>query len=162
MIAVRATAAVMAAVAALALWKAWSLSAWGFDGPGPGFYPRLAAAAALALALAVVVFPGAPPKPSADDDAGQDGPLEPAERRSFLVYGAALVGLAAAIEPLGFSPAVALFVVVAVRYAEARSWAAALACAAVAVGVALVFFGWALRVDLPAGPVERLFFGLVR
>ena len=48
------------------------------------------------------------------------------------------------------------------RLAEGRSWGASIGFGLACGIVCLVLFGGFLRVDLPEGPVERLFHSMVR
>lgn len=157
----RLTALGLAAVAGVGLWQALKLERWGFDGPDAGFFPQLMAAVCVGLALVVAAWPGRP-------NAGEDGEADAGDegrvvtRRSFAVYAVALGVMAAGAMGAGFAPTALLTTVLLMRLAERRSWRASLGFGVAVVAVCLVLFGWLLRVDLPEGPVERLFYSMVR
>lgn len=157
----RLTALALAAVAAVGLWQALKLERWGFDGPDAGFFPQLMAAACVVLALVVAAWPG---RPSAGDDgeadAGDEGGI--VTRRTFGVYGIALLAMAGGAMFAGFVPTALLVTAIVMRFAEGRSWASSLGYGVAVAITCLVLFGWLLRVDLPEGPIERGFYSLVR
>jgi hypothetical protein len=149
-------------VAGGGLWQAAGLERWSFEGPGPGLFPLLAGGVCAALALIVALFPG---RAAATED-GDSEPLDPGQRRTsdrrFALYVAGLALLAVGPGLLGISLSAVAISVLLVRFAEGRSWRAALIYGVCAALIALVGFGWLLRVDLPTGPIERAFFSLVR
>jgi hypothetical protein len=148
------------AAALVGLWQSSLLESWSFDGPGPGFFPQAVAVACVVLAAIVFCFPGRATQ-AADADAG-----EPAEAagsgRTFAIYAVAFLLLAAGASYAGFAVTAVVVTVVIVRFAEGRSWLAALGYGIACAVVGLVCFGWLLRVDLPQGMIDRMFFGLVR
>lgn len=148
------------AAALVGLWQALRLESWGFDGPGAGFFPQLVAAVCVALALLVVVAPG---RAGETEDGDSETVAATAEtRRCFGLYALALVVLAAGAAWAGFVATSLVVSVVVVRFAERRSWAAALGYGIGAALIGLICFGWLLRVDLPESPIERAFYTLVR
>lgn len=157
----RLTALGLAAVAGVGLWQALKLDRWGFDGPDAGFFPQLMATICVALALVVAAWPGRPNAgEDGEADAGDEGRI--VTRRSFAVYALAFAVMAAGAMSAGFAPTALLTTVLVTRFAERRAWGASLGFGVAVVAVCLVLFGWLLRVDLPEGPVERLFYSMVR
>jgi hypothetical protein len=150
------------AAAAVGLWQAAGLERWSFEGPGPGLFPLLTGGVCAALALLVALFPGR--AASADDGEGDppDDAGDAVATRRFMLYALALLLLAVGPAYLGIALSAIVISVLLIRYAEGRSWRAALVYGICAALIALVGFGWLLRVDLPAGPLERAFFALVR
>ena len=158
----RAAALGLLAAAGIGLWQAAGLERWSFEGPGPGLFPLLAGGVCAALAIVVAVFPGR--SASTDDSEPQAGDATDttATRRRFALYALALGLLAVGPAHLGIALSSIAISVLLIRYAERRPWRAALVYGVCAALIALVGFGWLLRVDLPAGPIERAFFALVR
>jgi len=148
------------AAALVGLWQALRLESWGFDGPGAGFFPQLVAGVCVVLALVVLVAPGRAGETEEGDAEVVRATAE--TRRCFALYAAALVVLALGAAWAGFVATAIGVSVIIVRFAERRSWAAALGYGVGAALIGLVCFGWLLRVDLPEGPVERAFYTLVR
>jgi hypothetical protein len=157
----RLTAAALAAVAGIGLWQALRLERWGFDGPDAGFFPQLTAVAALLLALAVAVWPGQA-SPGDDEEGGEGDEGSIGAPVTFAWYAVALVVMAAGSFWVGFVPTAVLLSVLVMRFGEGRSWLASVGFGLVCGLFCLAVFGWLLRVDLPEGPVERLFFSMVR
>jgi hypothetical protein len=159
---VRLAALALLACALVGLWQAWRLERWSFEGPGPGLFPTLVAALCVFLAAVVLCFPGRaggedPDESSAANAGGADG-----QARRMVIYAASLGLLALGAAYAGIALTAMAVSVLIIRFAEGRSWRAALVYGLVCALVALAGFGWLLRVDLPAGPVERAFFSLVR
>ncbi len=148
------------AAALVGLWQSLRLDSWGFDGPGAGFFPQLVAGLCVVLALLVLVSPGQAGSTEDGDDAAVAATAE--SRRSFAIYAAALVLLAVGAAFAGFAVTAVAVSIVVVRFAERRSWGAALGYGVACAAIGLVCFGWLLRVDLPEGPIERAFYSLVR
>lgn len=148
------------AVALVGLWQALQLESWGFDGPGPGFFPQLMAAICVALAAIVLIFPGkAGETESGDTEAAS---RSPDTDRTLALYAATLVVLAVAPMFAGFSVTVIAVTVLIMRFAERRTWSASIGYGVACAAVGLVCFGWLLRVDLPEGAIERQFYTYVR
>ena len=148
------------AAALVGLWQSMRLESWGFDGPGAGFFPQLVAGVCVVLALIVLVSPGRAGSTEDGDTEEQKGTAE--TRRTFAFYAISLVVLALGAAFAGFVVTAVVVAVIIVRFAERRSWAAALSYGVGCAVIGLVCFGWLLRVDLPEGPVERAFYSLVR
>ena len=72
------------AAALVGLWKAMELESWGFDGPGPGFFPQLMAGICVALALVVLAFPGQAGETEGGDTDDVEGTKE--SNRTFAIY----------------------------------------------------------------------------
>lgn len=156
----RVAALGLLAAALVGLWQSMRLESWGFDGPGAGFFPQLIAAVCVALGVIVVISPG---RAGATEAGDAEAAVNSAEsNRTFALYAAAFAVLAAGAMVAGFVATAMAVSILIVRFAERRSWLAALACGTVCAGVGLVGFGWLLRVDLPDGPIERAFYALVR
>ncbi|NDH60918.1 MAG: tripartite tricarboxylate transporter TctB family protein [Alphaproteobacteria bacterium] len=148
------------AAALVGLWQSMRLESWGFDGPGAGFFPQLVAGVCVVLALIVLVSPGRAGSTEDGDTEDQRGTAE--TRRTFAIYAISLVVLALGAAFAGFVVTAVVVAVIIVRFAERRSWAAAIGYGVACAAVGLVCFGWLLRVDLPEGPIERAFYSLVR
>ncbi len=148
------------AAALVGLWQSMRLESWGFDGPGAGFFPQLVAGVCVVLALIVLVSPGRAGATEDGDTEDQKGTAE--TRRTFAIYAISLVVLALGAAFAGFVVTAVVVAVIIVRFAERRSWAAAIGYGVACAAVGLVCFGWLLRVDLPEGPIERAFYSLVR
>jgi hypothetical protein len=148
------------AAALVGLWQALRLDSWGFDGPGPGFFPQLMAGLCVVLALVVFAVPGRGGGTEAGDT--EEAGTSPETDRSFMIYVAALGVLAAGAMYAGFAMTVVAVTVLIMRFAERRSWLVSLGYGVACAAAGLVCFGWLLRVDLPEGPVERQFYMLVR
>jgi Tripartite tricarboxylate transporter TctB family len=148
------------AAALIGLWQALRLESWGFDGPGPGFFPQLMAGICVALAVIVFVFPGKAGETEGGDT--EETETSSGTRRTFAIYVAAFGVLAAGAMYAGFVVTTIAVTALIVRFAEQRSWMVALGYGVACAAVGLVCFGWLLRVDLPEGPIERAFYSLVR
>jgi hypothetical protein len=150
------------AAASVGLWQAAGLERWSFEGPGPGLFPLLTGGVCAVLALVVALFPGRAASADEGDEEPQGGAAASVATRRFALYALALLLLAVGPAYLGIALSAIVISVLLIRYAEGRSWRAALVYGICAALIALVGFGWLLRVDLPAGPLERAFFALVR
>jgi hypothetical protein len=148
------------AAALVGLWQSLRLERWSFDGPSAGFFPQLVAAVCVVLALIVLVSPG---KGSATEENDSEDAGKSAETtRTFAIYSVSFVVLALGAMFAGFVATSFAVSILIVRFAERRSWTAAIACGAVCAIVGLVCFGWLLRVELPETAIERAFYSLVR
>lgn len=148
------------AAALVGFWQSMRLESWGFDGPGAGFFPQLVAGVCVVLALIVLVSPGRAGSTEDGDTEEAKGSAE--TNRTFAIYAGSLGVLAIGAAYAGFAVTAVLVAVIIVRFAERRSWMAALSYGVGCALVGLVCFGWLLRVDLPEGPIERAFYSLVR
>ena len=148
------------AAALVGLWKALELDSWGFDGPGPGFFPQLMAGICVALALVVLVFPGQAGETEGGDTDDVEATKE--SNRTFAIYIATFAVFALGAMYAGFVVTTVAVTVVIMRFAERRSWFASIGYGVACAAVGLVCFGWLRRVDLPEGPIERTFYTYVR
>lgn len=148
------------AAALVGLWKAMELDSWGFDGPGPGFFPQLMAGICVALALVVLAFPGR----AGETEGGDTDDVETTREtnRSFAIYVATFAVFALGAMYAGFVVTTIAVTVIIMRFAERRPWFAAIGYGIACAAVGLVCFGWLLRVDLPESPIERTFYTYVR
>ncbi len=144
--------------ALVGLWQSFRLDSWDFDGPGPGLFPQLVAGACVLLAAIVLLSPARAGAGTTERESAQT----PETRRAFAVYAAAFFVLAAGTAWAGFVVTAVVVAVMIVRFAERRSWTAAIVYGVACAAIGMVCFGWLLRVDLPTGPIERAFFMLVR
>lgn len=157
----RTAAIAMVVVSAVALWKSLQLDRWGFDGPDAGLFPQILSGICLALSLLVAIWPGRPNEgEEGDADASEEAAISTVD--TFSVYAVALLALAAGTMFLGFAPTILVVTLLIIRFAEGRSWRAALSYGVICSLIGLVAFGWLLRVDLPEGPIERAFYSMVR
>jgi hypothetical protein len=156
-----ATLALLAA-ALVGLWQAWGLERWAIDGPGAGLWPMIVASVCVALAVIVLIWPG----PAGTTEEGDTDTIDTRElvrtRSTFNLYCLALIVLAVGAAYGGFVLTSLTVSILLVRFAEGRSWGAALLYGVSASLIGLVCFAWLLRVDLPTGPIERAFLALVR
>ena len=156
-----ATLALLAA-ALVGLWQAWGLERWAIDGPGAGLWPMIVASVCVALAVIVLIWPG----PAGTTEEGDTDTIDSRElvrtRSTFNLYCLALIVLALGAAYGGFVLTSLTVSILLVRFAEGRSWGAALLYGVSAALIGLVCFAWLLRVDLPTGPIERAFLALVR
>jgi len=156
-----ATLALLAA-ALVGLWQAWGLERWAIDGPGAGLWPMIVASVCVALAVIVLIWPG----PAGTTEEGDTDTIDTRElartRSTFNLYCLALIVLALGAAYGGFVLTSLTVSILLVRFAERRSWGAALLYGVGAALIGLVCFAWLLRVDLPTGPIERAFLSLVR
>lgn len=150
------------AAALVGFWQAWRLANWGFDGPGPGLFPQIIAGVCVLLALIVLLAPGRAGATEEGDTDTIDPATAAATRRTFGLYALAFAVLAIGATYAGFAVTAIVVAVIILRFAEGRSWAAALGYGVICAAVGLIVFGWLLRVDLPESVVERTFFSLVR
>ena len=179
----RLAALFMLALALIGLWKLSSLERWSIEGPGPGLFPMLAAGVFALLAVVVLIWPGQVGN-SADDDSAEDGNEVKANnladgspsagasdnssrdardnRRTFALYALSLLMLAFGAAFAGFTITALAVAVIIVRFAERRTWFAALSYGLICAVIGLIGFGWLLRVDLPSTAIERAIFALVR
>lgn len=150
------------AAALVGLWQSLRLDSWGFDGPGPGFFPTLVAGVCVALAVIVFFFPG---RAGATEEGDTDDVPKDASAgtgNTFAIYVASFGLLALGTAFAGFFVTTIAVTVLIMRFAERRSWVAAVTYGVACAAIGLVCFGWLLRVDLPEGPIERAFYTVVR
>lgn len=131
----------LVAVAGVSLFLAWDYGLWSFGSPGAGLMPSLAAALVVVASLLALREKRAP-------DTEEDG--EPDHGR-VARYMAGLVLLPPAIIAVGMLPALGLFILVLLRFAERMNWWAALAIAASSTAASWLLFERLLQVPLPRG-----------
>ena len=150
------------ALALVGLWQSSQLERWSIEGPGPGLFPLMVSIVFVALALIVLIWPGRAASTEDGDTELIDEATRRQTRRSFAIYMASLLVLAAGSAFAGFTVTAVAVSVLIVRFAEGRSWVAALVYGLACAAIGLIGFGWLLRVDLPGTAIERAFFSLVR
>lgn len=150
------------ATALVGLWQSSQLSRWAIDGPGPGLWPSAVSFVFLVLAIIVLIFPGRVASTEDGDTDSLDAATRAATRRTFALYAASLVVLALGARYAGFVITSMLVSVIVIRFAERRSWTAALIYGAVCALIGVFGFGGLLRVDLPVTGIERTLLSLMR
>ena len=134
--------------AALAGWEASRLQAWSpFDGPGPGLVPQVLAVLIAIAAIGVIASPG-----QGELEGGNASPLR---SRTFLSYGAAMLGVALALPYAGFIVTGFVATILVLWGGENQSFAQSLLWAVILVVALTLLFGTALGVPFPPGPAER-------
>lgn len=150
------------AAALVGLWQSLRLDSWGFDGPGPGFFPTLVAGVCVVLAVIVFFSPGRAGVTEEGDTDEAPKEATAGTVSTFAIYVASFGLLALGTAFAGFFVTIVAVTILIVRFAERRSWLAAVGYGVACAVIGLVCFGWLLRVDLPEGPIERAFYTLVR
>lgn len=149
-------------VGLVGVWQAGKLTRWAIDGPGPGLWPSIVSLVFVALAVVVFLFPGRQSNTEDGDTEVVDEATRRATLGTFGIYALTLVVLAVGAAFAGFVVTSLLVSVLVIRFAERRSWRAALVYGTVCALVGLYGFGWLLRVDLPSTGIERALLSLVR
>jgi len=134
------------AAAAAGWFVSRGLEIWTDDGPGPGLMPKATIALMGVLALAVAIAPG--PASASEEDG-------PGLSRTFAIYAASCIAMAALVPLLGFVLPGLLCVFAILRFAEDRSWLASIAYALALIATIVLLFGTALNVQFPEGPAEH-------
>jgi hypothetical protein len=127
-------------------------------GPGPGVFPQIATGLALILALALLLVPAF----SLEAGGEVEQPLEPDERRSFLLYMAVLPVLVIGAAWLGFLLTCVVVSLVICWGAEKRSPFAALAFGLVCGVIGTIGLGHMLHVEIPYAAADSLLLSLIR
>ena len=148
-------------IAALLLWQAIGLDAWSIIGPGPGLFPMLTTGFCCAVAALLFCFPRLARSPS-DTEREAEPPLEPAERRTFVIYCVALPLLAVMSVYLGFFVTSLILVMGFTWLAERRDWRGAFIFALLCGVIGVVGFGHFLGANLPTTAVNNALLRLVR
>ncbi len=132
---------------ALLVVASWRLGLGMWREPGPGAWPFL-------LSIALVPF-GAwlffRPNPAAKVAVHS----EPRWGRLALALGS-MLGFVVALEPLGYLVAMALLLLVQLRFVESRSWGGSVLVAVLSSVISFAVFGLWLKVPLPAGIIPIL------
>jgi len=127
-------------LAVAALVTAYGYGLWEFGAPGAGLMPCLGAALLLTASLFVL---------REKQPAGEGG----LHVGRIAGYGGGLVVLPFAVFIVGMLPALSLFILVLLRFAEGVRWPAAILAAVTSSLAAWLLFGRLLQVPLPAGMV---------
>jgi hypothetical protein len=135
------TGLALAAGGAVFVVLAWPIPRGAVGNPGPGFLP-------LVLGLALTVLGGACAVRALREK--DTTPVVLADRKAVICL-LALAGAALAFIPLGFVPAVALFLAVLFRVLVPMAWWAAAASGLLASAALWLVFDKALGLGLPAG-----------
>jgi putative tricarboxylic transport membrane protein len=143
-------AAVLAAVGMVLIWQGFSIpDKGGYAGVGSGGLPKFIGGGLLVLALGHVV--------TARQPGGSDGPVTELVPVLWIIAG--LVLQLILLHPLGFSIASGLlFALTAAGFGKRR----VTVTLPIGIALSLVIFGvfdQLLKLNLPAGPLERLIFG---
>jgi putative tricarboxylic transport membrane protein len=136
-----------AVLAALGTYIVIQASIWpyyGFDGPGPGFFPLWYGVLMVVLALGLIVQ--AARKPAADHHKIETIGI----RRAMIVWGAFAVSLAL-MGPLGFAVSFTLFTMFIVNFVLGRSLLAGFLTGALSAAAFYVLFSVVLGTQLPIG-----------
>jgi len=136
------------------LWQAASLDTWSVIGPGPGLFPILTTAFCCVVAGVLFMFPSLA-RSHVEPDRAPESPMEPAERRTFVIYCAALPLLAVASAYFGFFLTSVILVLVLTWLAERRNWRSALIYGVLCGTVGVIGFGYFLGASLPATDIDN-------
>ena len=147
--------------ALLLLWQAAGLDPWSVIGPGPGLFPVLTTAFCCIVAGLLFMFPSLA-RSHVEPDRAPESPMEPAERRTFVIYCAALPLLAVASAYFGFFLTSVILVLVLTWLAERRNWRSALVYGVLCGTVGVIGFGYFLGASLPATEIDNFLLQLVR
>jgi len=143
------------------LWQAARLDTWSVIGPGPGLFPILTTAFCCVVAGVLFMFPSLA-RSHVEPDRAPESPMEPAERRTFVIYCAALPLLAVASAYFGFFLTSVILVLVLTWLAERRNWRSALIYGVLCGTVGVIGFGYFLGASLPATDIDNFLLQLVR
>jgi putative tricarboxylic transport membrane protein len=138
-----------AALTALGTYIVIQSSIWpyyGFDGPGPGFFPIWYGILMIALALGLIVSAARKPR-----DENADPFFTIGTWRAMLVWLALVVSLVV-MAWLGFCLGFTLFTVFVVSYVLKRPWLTGILTGAVSAAGFYILFWEVLGVQLPVGP----------
>lgn len=146
-------------LAALLLHAALQLEWESAFGPGPGVFPQIATGVTLALAVALLLVP-AFSREATDGEA--EPPLAPDERRSFLLYMAALPLMVVGAAWLGFLLTCVLLALVLCWGAERRSPLAALSYGLGCGVIGTIGLGHMMHIEIPYGVADSMLLDLIR
>ncbi|MFQ5994811.1 MAG: tripartite tricarboxylate transporter TctB family protein [Acidiferrobacterales bacterium] len=152
-------AVVMALFSVYLMWKSAELPiGWIPDeGPGGGAFSFWLSAGMLACCVAIIVrwfMRTSPPSRSSEPY------MDRHALKLFLIGAGALTVMVASIHFIGVYGAVPLFLIFYMRFLGHHSWTTTATLAAVTPVVAFFFFEIALRITLPKGYTEPLFYPL--
>jgi putative tricarboxylic transport membrane protein len=134
-----------------------SLGLWTRLGPGPGLLPLLLGVLLVALAVvwAAQSLLAARPVPGADDTSRTEA-AEPLDLRYVAVVIGSLVVLAALLDLIGFQIAMALFLLLHLRWVGHRGWLVSVGLALTGSAGTFVLFDRVLQVPLPLSSLPLL------
>lgn len=149
----------MAAVSAGLMWKSAELPIGWIpgEGPGGGAFPFWLSAGMLACTVWILVRWVRRTSPVA---ASEEPYMDRHALRLFVVGAGSLTAMIALIHVIGVYGAVPLFLIFYMRFVGRHSWALTVALAVVIPVVTFLFFEIALRITLPKGYTEPLFYPL--
>ena len=153
------TAALMAALSVYLMWKSAELPiGWIADeGPGGGAFSFWLAAIMLGCTVWIMVNWARRASPPARSTA----PFMTGQTfKMFLMVAGALTAMVGLVQVIGMYGAIPLFLVFYVRFLGRHSWPTTLAIAVATPIATFLFFDIALRIVLPKGYLEPLFFPL--
>ena len=145
----------------LFLWQAIGLDAWSIIGPGPGLFPMATTGFCAVVAGLLFAFPSLA-RSATDSEPEPDPPLDPAERRTYIMYCIALPLLAVVSVYFGFFLTSIILVMGLTWFAERRDWRAALLFAVLCGVIGVVGFGHFLGASLPTTEVDNSLLRFVR
>ncbi|MBY6046384.1 tripartite tricarboxylate transporter TctB family protein [Vannielia litorea] len=130
------------------LWSAYGIS--GFEAlSAPGTVPMATTAVMVVTALIVVIKTARLPRISSETFSRDILPVV------VLVFAAFLVAFGVALEPLGFLPTAALFLIAAIKILARRSWLWTLAVSLCSLALIWLIFRIVFTVLMPAGIVPE-------
>lgn len=152
-------AVVMAAFSLAIMYKAAELPiGWvKGSGPGPGAFPFWLGAAMLACCIAIAVRWARRASPPSRSRAVY---MDRRGVQLFLIGAGALAVMIGAIHVVGVYVAMPLYLIFYMRFVGRHAWRLVAAVAAAAPVIAFFFFEIALRIELPKGLTEPLFYPL--
>ena len=153
------TAMVLAAFSIYLMWKSTELPIGWIDdeGPGGGAWPFWLSAIMLICCCWTMVNwyrRTSPPSQSTEPF------LDPYAQKMFLLVGGGVTAMVGLIHVIGMYGAIPLFLIYYIRFLGRHSWAVALAVALPAPVAIFLFFDIAMRIVLPKGYLEPLFYPL--
>ena len=129
------------------------------SGPGGGAFPFWLSAGMLACCVAIIVrwfLRASPPSRSTEPY------MDMHSLKLFVIGAGALVGLIGLIHVIGVFGSVPVFLVFYMRYVGRHPWRLVAPFAAATPIVMFLFFEYALRITLPKGYTEPLFYPIYR
>jgi putative tricarboxylic transport membrane protein len=137
--------------------ESMSLGLWTRLGPGPGLLPLLLGLMLVGLAaIWAVQSLLATRVATAQDDSAQDDGAEPLDPRYIAVVIGSLIALAALLDLIGFQIAMALFLLLHLRWVGRRGWLLSIGLALAGSVGTFVLFDRVLQVPLPLSALPLL------
>ncbi len=153
------TALLMAGFSAYLMWKSTELPVgWIPDeGPGGGAFPFWLSATMLGSCVWILInyFRRTSP-PSQSQEPFMDGYA----KRMFVLVGGSVAAMIGLVHVIGMYGAIPLFLVFYIRFLGRHSWRVTIPIAVLAPIIIFFFFDIALRITLPKGYLEPLFYPL--